>query len=89
MPTRFTVPLATIWTFGRSPATVVAEPVTVWAPDPFRRRVPVPPSKVASWVTLPGAARIPTSMLPLSRVTRSGTVRVVPAAIVLLPLPMK
>ena len=83
VPTRLSVPDAlSMTTRGRLPAAAVAAPVNVWAAVPLISRVPVPPPYVDAWLIGPWAATVPVLRLPAVSVNDPPTVRVVPAAIV-------
>ena len=70
-------------TSGRLPAAVVEAPSRVCAPVPLTRRVAAPPGYVDAWLMEPWAARMPAPLrLPAVSVVVPATVRVVPAAMV-------
>src|SRR5438093_195454 len=83
VPARVSVPAGLLMTTaGRSPAAVVAAPVNVWAPPPLMSRVAVPLPKAEAWLMAPWAATVPVLSVPPVRLRLPPTVRVVPAATV-------
>ena len=60
----------------------MAAPVNVWAPPPLMSRVAVPLPKAEAWLMAPWAATVPVLSVPPVRLRLPPTVRVVPAAIV-------
>ena len=89
VPARVSVPAGlSMTTAGRVPAAVVAAPVNVWSAVPLTSSVPVPPSNVEAWLIGPRAATVPVAIEPSVRVSVPSTVRVVPAATVLAPVPV-
>ena len=73
----------------RVSVTRLDEPLQVWAPLPLISRVALPPVKAAAMLMLPCAARVPVAAAwlssPLVRVSVPGTLRIVPAAMVIVP----
>ena len=84
VPARLSVPESLLMTnTGRLPAAVVEAPVRVCAPVPLTSRVAVPPEYVDAWLMAPWAASVPVPLrLPAVSVVVPVTVRVVPAAMV-------